>query len=100
MATSALPRSAQPRELETLDSPSELWQAIKTILSPISSLRLTVVLMALAIIIIFIGTLAQTQKDIWDVMREYFRAWIMWVHVDTLFPRSFFPRKTTFAGVF
>lgn len=88
MATSASSSPAQPRELETLDSTSEWGKTLQTILGPFASLKLTVVLMALAIVIIFIGTLAQTQKDIWDVMREYFRAWIMWVQVDTLLDRK------------
>lgn len=100
MATSASFPSAEPRELETLDSESQWGKTVSTLLGPFASLKLTVVLMALAIVIIFIGTLAQTQKDIWEVMREYFRAWIMWVQVDTLFPRSFFPRKAAIPGMF
>ena len=76
-------------------------------LAPLASMRLTVVLLALAIFIVFVGTLAQSREDIWQVVRDYFRidfghadwttfhsiramlfAWVPW---QVLFPPSFFP---------
>ncbi|HTU23967.1 MAG TPA: cytochrome c biogenesis protein CcsA, partial [Pirellulales bacterium] len=60
-------------------------------LAPLASLRLTVVLFALAIVLIFAGTLAQVDKDIWEVMNLYFRAWIAWIPLKVFFPPSFFP---------
>ena len=48
---------ATPASLARRTAPSApLW---KTILSPLASLRLTVVLLALAIVLVFCGTLAQ-----------------------------------------
>ncbi len=70
--------------------------ALLGVLQPLASLKLTVVLMALAIVVIFIGTLAQTTADIWEVMRDYFRAWIMWVPLEIFFPRAFFPRAENY----
>ena len=51
---------------------------LRTILSPIASLRLTVLLFALAIILIFFGTLAQKEVGNWRVVNTYFRSlWLM-----------------------
>src|SRR5689334_8886394 len=46
------------------------------ILSLLASLRLTVVLFALSILLIFLGTLAQKDQDVWRVVNDtYFRVW-------------------------
>src|ERR1700677_1553269 len=61
------------------------------VLDVLASLRLTVLLFALAIMLIFAGTLAQVNKDIWEVMGLYFRAWVAWIPLQVFFPASFFP---------
>lgn len=51
----------------------------------LASLRLTVVLLALAMYLIFVGTLAQVENGIWWVVKHYFRegTWgIVWVEFD------------------
>ncbi len=63
----------------------------ETVMSALASLKLTVVLFALGIVVVWIGTLAQTEADIWEVVRDYFRSWIMLVDLGLLFPPSFFP---------
>ncbi|MEN0110655.1 MAG: cytochrome c biogenesis protein ResB, partial [Planctomycetota bacterium] len=46
------------------------------VLTALASLRLTVVLFALAIFLVFVGTLAQVDHDVWFVVNEsYFRVW-------------------------
>lgn len=60
------------------------------IFDPLASLRLTVVLFALSIFLILVGTLAQVEKDIWDVITLYFRCWLAWVPFQAFFPPSFF----------
>src|SRR5262245_13545366 len=59
-------------------------------LMPLASLRLTVALFAMAIFLVFAGTLAQVDQDIWDVMSQYFRTWFAWIDFQVFFPRSFF----------
>ena len=54
--------------------------------------KLTVVLFALAILLIFIGTLAQVTMDMWEVISLYFRSWLSWIDVTVLFPASWFPQ--------
>ncbi|MBM81337.1 MAG: hypothetical protein CMJ78_12200 [Planctomycetaceae bacterium] len=61
-------------------------------LEPIASLKFTVVLFALAIFIVLVGTLAQTKKDIWEVIDQYFRSGIAWVEFDVF--TQFFTSKT------
>ena len=69
-------------------------------LDTLASLRLTVVLFALAIVLIFAGTLAQVNKDIWEVMDLYFRAWFAWIPLQVFFPANFFPNMEPVPGGF
>ena len=70
------------------------------LLAPLASLRLTVALFALAIVLIFAGTLAQVNKDIWEVMGLYFRAWVAWIPLQVFFPPVFFPKLEPVPGGF
>jgi ABC-type transport system involved in cytochrome c biogenesis permease subunit len=49
---------------------------LKRIITLLASLRLTVLLLALAMILIFVGTLAQTQLGVWQAVDTYFRSWV------------------------
>jgi hypothetical protein len=62
--------------------------ATPTILKPLASLRLTVVLFAMSVFIVFAGTLAQVDKGIWTVVHEYFRCYLTWIDFQLFFPRS------------
>ncbi len=53
----------------------------------VASLRLTVVLFALSILLVFFGTLAQVDISIWAAVNTYFRAAIVWVPLQIFFPR-------------
>lgn len=61
---------------------------IKTILQPLASLKLTVVLFAAAMFLIFAGTLAQVHQGIWTVMNQYFRSFVVWVDLQLFVPRD------------
>jgi len=63
-------------------------QALSLLLLPLASLRLTVVLFAISIILVLAGTLAQIDYDIWYVVANYFRCWIAWIELKIFFPRS------------
>jgi ABC-type transport system involved in cytochrome c biogenesis permease subunit len=60
---------------------------LKTILKPLASLTLTVVLLALSMVLIYAGTCAQVDKDIWRVQHEYFHTAVAWINVQDLIPR-------------
>src|SRR4051812_20058058 len=77
MATSELIRpraidrdAASPRQISAIDF------AVTRVLAMLASLRLTVALFALAIFLIFVGTLAQKDHDVWEVVNSlYFSTW-------------------------
>ena len=65
-----------------------LGPTLRAVLLPLASLKVTVVLFALAIFIVFAGTMAQTQHDIWYVVHNYFRTAIAWIDLQGGAPRS------------
>jgi hypothetical protein len=58
-------------------SPPNIPMLIKKIVNFFISLRLTVVLLAFAIILVFIGTLAQVDEGLYNAQARYFRQWII-----------------------
>ncbi len=54
----------------------------------VASLRFTVILMALSIGLVFIGTLAQVDEGIWTVVGKYFRSAFVLVPFQIFFPRD------------
>ncbi|MCA9080143.1 MAG: cytochrome c biogenesis protein CcsA [Planctomycetaceae bacterium] len=74
---------------------SEGWSLVQTILAPLASLKLTVVLLLLGIFIVLVGTLAQVKADIWAVINDYFRSsngeFFVWIRPSLFFPPAFFP---------
>ena len=76
---------------EELNLPKQLADGCRVVLTPFASLRLTVVLFAMAIFIIFVGTLAQVDMDMWEVIAVYFRSWYAWIDLQVFFPRTWFP---------
>ncbi len=62
--------------------------ATKQLFKPIASLRLTVVLMAMAIVLIFAATWAQIDKGIWHIVQQYFRSLIVWIDFSIFLPRD------------
>ena len=63
---------------------------LRIMLKPFASLKLTVALFLAAIFLIFVGTLAQTEKDIWAVMNQYFHTWFAAVELRVFVPRAWF----------
>ena len=77
MATSDL---APPRGLlqsaESRSHVSAVRFTLSRVFAVLASLRLTVVLFTLSILLIFLGTLAQKDQDVWRVVNDtYFRVW-------------------------
>ena len=69
------------------------WRAL-------GSLKLTVTLFSLAFVLIIVGTLAQTEKNMWQVLNDYFRTWVAWVEFHVFLPPSFFPKWPHVPGGF
>jgi hypothetical protein len=108
--TSALPPAGQsgngpPVVLEPVGERRVLREPLwKRLLRPLASLRLTVALFALAIFLVFVGTLAQVDGGIWTILSKYFRTPIAWVpfQVFLRFGQIFFglPRDWVLPGSF
>ena len=65
------------------------------------SLKLTVTLLSLSMVLVFLGTLAQVDKGIWTVMDQYFRTWIAWIDTSILYPNTSLPNvQIPFPGGF
>lgn len=62
---------------------------LRIVLDVLGSLKLTVALLGLSIILIYWGTWAQVDKGIWTVMDQYFRCWVAWIDLKVLFMRAF-----------
>ena len=58
---------------------------MKRIFDLFLSLKLTVTLLALSMVLVFAGTLAQVDKGIWTVMDQYFRCWVAWIELSIFF---------------
>lgn len=65
------PASANPPASPTAGANRPVWRRL---LDVISSLRLTVVLLAFSILVVFFGTLAQTEDGIYVAQAKYFRS--------------------------
>ena len=101
MASSSVPREGS---LASHDEPAffSFGGTLRRILEPFASLKLTVVLFAMAIFIVLAGTFAQALYGTWPVTREYFRAPFPWTGIDSFMvwvdfqifaPPSFFPSR-------
>ena len=79
---------------ETPDREEPLSRSVKSAsdwrrwVAPLASLKLTVTLFAMSTYLVLIGTLAQVDKDIWDVVRDYFRTPFALVPLEIHLPRT------------
>ena len=72
-------------------------------LSVLASLRLTVVLFAMSIFLVFVGTLAQVDHGVWDVVNHaYFRVWFARVDFQAFerLVQMFYPVEWNLRGGF
>lgn len=74
-------------------SPSHLqhradMEILKAVIRALASLRLTVALLSLSMVLIFIGTLAQVRVGVWEAVDTYFRSAVAWVDLQLLIPES------------
>lgn len=80
-----LPVAAAPQPRSRPTSNTTAWDMVKKILAPVASLKLTVGLMILAMILVFAGTLAQKELGIHTVVSKYFRSWVVWIPLRVFF---------------
>lgn len=89
--------SAESTRTANSQSPFAL---LKYFFAPLASLKLTVVLLAMGIFLVFVGTLAQAEKGMWDAISQYFRSVFVWIRFQVFFPRNWFPGLQAVPGGF
>ncbi|MBS0208833.1 MAG: cytochrome c biogenesis protein CcsA [Planctomycetes bacterium] len=102
MAIADMPQSSPrpSRGVPYEKSDSAFDRVLLGCLDALSSLKLTVVLMALGVFLVFAGTLAQAEQGIWDVVHTYFRSWGVAIKLQVFFPHAFFPSHPVVSGWF
>jgi hypothetical protein len=82
----------------------ERFPLLARLLRPLASLRLTVVLFALSMVLVFCGTVAQKDANLWVVLSTYFRCFVAWIpfQIFVRFAQVFFgvPASVSVPGHF
>lgn len=73
--------------------------SIGDVFQMLGSLKLTVTLFALSLVLVLVGTLAQDDLNMLEVKQRYFLTWIAKLHVDDFFPQAFYPHSEPFSLV-
>jgi hypothetical protein len=82
------PALPAPLAVPSVRKTGGLGHKVYNVLKQIASLRLTVVLFVLSIVLVFCGTLAQVDAGIWTVVAKYFRSLYVWIPFQIFFPRA------------
>ena len=92
MSVSTYPTDRALLESQSRDrvEPHSVSQVLQWVLSDLASLQLTVLLFVLGMFVIWVGTIAQSDMGIWEVVDKYFRSFFMWVEFKYVFPAQFF----------
>ena len=69
-----------------------LWRCV----AALASMKLTCVMFLLGMFVVFVGSLAQARRDVWQVVGQYFRTYVAWIDVADFFPPSMFPSLVEF----
>ena len=64
-----------------MSSPRNRKGIVGSVVAVLSSLRLTVLLLSLCMILIFVATLLQVEMGIHEVQLKFFRSWIAWFDI-------------------
>src|SRR5690348_7551188 len=72
-------KGTTPASKKTLAPPQPLWkQWVGDLVNMISSLRLTVIFLSLAVVLVFIGTLTQRTEGLLIAQNRFFRSLFIW----------------------
>ena len=98
MATNALPKTttARRRKTKTLTTTDR----VQAILAPLASLRLTVVLLAVAVFVIFIITLQQATHDMWEIKSQHYSSLLVTVPFEEVLVERWFSDTPPVPGAF
>jgi hypothetical protein len=80
----AIQSETPPRPAAPEPRPRKQRSLLLDALHVVSSLRVTVILFAMSIVLVFFGTWAQVDTGIWTVVHHYFRSFIAWIPLKVL----------------
>ena len=72
--------------------------ALSDLFAALGSLKFTVVLFALSLVTVLVGTLAQDEMNMFEVKQRYFTCWFTQLHFDDFFPQAFYPHEDPIRG--
>ncbi|MGI9469195.1 MAG: cytochrome c biogenesis protein CcsA [Rubripirellula sp.] len=72
--------------------------SLLSVFAAIGSLKFTVVLFALSLVTVLVGTLAQDEMNMFEVKQRYFTCWFTHLYFDDLFPQAFYPHESPIPG--
>ena len=98
MATNSVSQSCE----QTADhgKPLTATDIAQAILAPLSSLRLTVALLGLSVLVTFLITLQQSSRDMWEIKNEHFGALMVEVPFQSIVVQRWFPEADPVPGSF
>lgn len=106
MSDTSIQTRPNPAPVAAVSAPprADRFRYVRKTLKVLASLRLTVVLFVLSMILIFCGTLAMMDQGLFTVLSRYFRSGIAWIPLQTFvrFGQVFFgvPPNTQVSGSF
>ena len=100
MASEPLPATAGRSRTHSRFEVDTAWGAIASILAPVASLKLTVVLFIMSIFLVFVGTLAQVDQNMWEIINNYFHSVLVWIPLQVFLPKTWFPNHQSVPGMF
>src|SRR5262249_49664635 len=90
MSTQITTKPAADQDVAVETRPADdAWQRCKRLIAPLASLRLTIVLFLLSMILVFCGTVAQKDFGVWTVVNGYFRSLLVWIPFKIFFPVAY-----------
>ena len=95
MSTTVLPGDLSKRD-NAKQAEDRLTAVLRWCVEALASMKLTCVLFLLGMFVVFVGSLAQARRDVWQVVGQYFRTFVAWIDVADFFPPSMFPSLVDF----
>ncbi|WP_338020143.1 cytochrome c biogenesis protein [Rhodopirellula sp. P2] len=75
------------------------WLTPSRLLALAGSLKFTVALFAMSIVLVLVGTLAQDEMNMQEVKQRYFLSWVAPLHLDDFFPQAFYRHAQPIPGI-
>ncbi len=72
-------------------SSSSLTDVVRAMMAPLASLKLTVILLALSVFVVWVITLEQATIDIWELKHKHFGSAFVYVPFSTFLPPKWYP---------